>query len=105
MKGVFVEHDSATSEMRNVEVVCEGRVLKVLNRFLKSNHVPLTRNVFVNGTVSASSRSRIPAQYAEACLVEGLGTLLSARCSGFGEESLWSWALRKTGLALSEVTR
>ena len=45
-------------------------MLKVLNRFLKSNHVPFHRNVFFNGTFSASSRSRIPAQYAEACLLK-----------------------------------
>ena len=44
VKGVLVEHDSATSDMSSVEVVCEGRVLNVLSRFLKSNHVPLTRN-------------------------------------------------------------
>ena len=35
VKSVLVEHHSSTSEMSNVEVVREGRVLKVLNRFLK----------------------------------------------------------------------
>ena len=70
VKSVLVEHDSATSEMSNVEVVRDGRALQVLNRFLKSDHVPFTRNVFFNGTLSASSRAQIPAQYAEACLLK-----------------------------------
>ena len=70
VKSVLVEHDSATREMSNVEVVCEGRVLKIRNRFLKSDHVPFSRNIFFNGTFSASSRPRIPAQYAEACLLK-----------------------------------
>ena len=33
-------------------------------------HVPVLHNAFFNGTDSASSRSRIPAQDAEACLLE-----------------------------------
>ena len=70
VKGVLVEHDSATSEIRNVEVVCEGRVLKVLNHFLKSDHVSFTRSVFFNSTFSASMRPRTPAQYSEACLLK-----------------------------------
>ena len=64
VKSVLVEHDSATGVMSNVRMVSEALVLKVLNRFLKSNHVPFLRNVFINGTFSASSWSRIPAQYA-----------------------------------------
>ena len=70
VKGVLIEHDSATSEMNHVEVVCEGRVLEVLNRFLKSDGVRFHRNVLFNGTFSASSTPRIPVQYAEACLLK-----------------------------------
>ena len=68
VKGVFAKQDSATNVVSNVEVIREALVLKILNRFLKSNHVPFPRNVFFNGTFSASSRSRIPAQDAEASL-------------------------------------
>ena len=104
-EGTWTSHDSATSEMCNVEVVCEGRVLKALNRFLKSNHVPLTSNVFFNGTFSASSRPRIPAQYAEACLLkQTVGHVVVETVLNFREESLLSWALRKTGMPLPEVT-
>ena len=39
LKSVLVEHDSATSDMSNVEVVCEALVLKIVNRFLKSIRV------------------------------------------------------------------
>ena len=70
VKSVLVEHDNATSEMSNVEMVCERRVLKVLHRFLKSDHVPFFRDVFINDIFSASSRPRIPAQGAEACLLK-----------------------------------
>ena len=41
VKGVLVEHDSAYGERSIVKVVREGHVLKVLNRFLKSNPVPI----------------------------------------------------------------
>ena len=57
MKGVLVEHDSATREMSHVEVVREGRVLMVFDRFLDGDRVPFSRNVFFNGTFSASSRA------------------------------------------------
>ena len=56
--------------MGNVEVIREALVLEVLDRFLEGKNVPFPRNVFFNGTFSASSRSRIPAQDAEACLLE-----------------------------------
>ena len=82
--------------MSHVEVIREGRVLQAFNRLLKSDHVPFARNVFSNGTFSASSRS---------CSSKRLGLLLSKRYSGFGEESIRSWALRKTGLALPASTR
>ena len=42
VKGVLVEHDSATGVMSDVEVAREGLVLKVLNRFLNGNHVPFS---------------------------------------------------------------
>ena len=42
VKGVLVEHDSATGVMSNVKVVREALVLKVLNRFLKSNQLPFS---------------------------------------------------------------
>ena len=70
VKGVLVEDDSATGVMRNVKVVRERHVLKVLIRFLICNHVPFSCSVFFNGTFSASSRSRMPAQYAVACLLK-----------------------------------
>ena len=69
-KGVFVKQDSTTIIMGNVEVIREALVLEVLDRFLHRNNVPFPRNVFFNGTFCASSRSRIPAQDAEACLLE-----------------------------------
>ena len=50
VKSVLVEHDSATGEMNDVNVVCKGRVLQVLNRSLKSDDVPFSCNVFFNGT-------------------------------------------------------
>ena len=59
-------------------------MLQIFNRFLKSNHVPFPRNVFFNGSFSAPSRSRIPAQDAEACSSKRLGTLLSTWYSGLG---------------------
>ena len=50
-EGVPVEHDSATGVMSHAKVVREGLVLKVLyRRFLKSNHVPCSRNVFCTVT-------------------------------------------------------
>ena len=53
--------------MGHVKVIREALVLEILNRFLKSNHVPFLRNVFFKGSFSASSRSTIPGQDAEAC--------------------------------------
>ena len=70
VKGVFVEQECTTSIVSDTEMICEALVLKVLSRFLKSNHVPFARNVFFDGTFSASSRSRIPAQHVEACLLK-----------------------------------
>ena len=64
LKCVFVQEDSTTSIMGNVEVIREALVLEV------PNHVPFPRNVFFNGTFCASSRPRIPAQDVEACLLE-----------------------------------
>ena len=43
---------------------------KILNCLLKSNHVSFLRNVFFNGSFSASSMSRIPAQDAEVRLLK-----------------------------------
>ena len=74
VKGVLVEHNIAAGEMRNVEVIREGRVLQVFN------HVPFARNVFFNCTFSASSRPRIPAQYADrVSSIKRLGLLFSKR--------------------------
>ena len=70
VKGVFVTQDSTTSIMGDVEVIREALVLEVLDRFLDGNNVSFPRNVFFNGTFCASSRSRIPAQDAEACVLE-----------------------------------
>ena len=76
-------------------------MLQVFSRLLKSDHVPFARNVLFNGTFSASSRPRIPAQCAAACLLrQTVGPAVVET-----EESLRSWAQRKTGLALPEVTR
>ena len=44
--------------------------LEVLNCLLQSNDVPFHRNVFFDGAFFASSRSRIPVQNAEACLLK-----------------------------------
>ena len=57
--GVFVKQDSTTSIMGDVEVIREALVLKILNRFLKSNQVPF-RPQCSSMAFSASSRSRIP---------------------------------------------
>ena len=70
LHGDDLEHDSASGVMSDVKVVREGLVMKVLHRFWKGNHVPFHTNVFFNGTISASSRPRIPAHYAEACLLK-----------------------------------
>ena len=70
VQGIFVKQDSTTSIMGNVEATREALVLKLLNRFLESNHVPFPRNVFFNGTFSASSKSRIPGQDAYTHLLE-----------------------------------
>ena len=70
VKSVLVKQDSTASVVGNVKVIRETHVLEVLDRTLERNHVPVLRNVFFNGTVSASSRSRIPAQGAEPCLLE-----------------------------------
>ena len=56
VKGVLVEQDSTTNVMGNEEMSQEALLLEVLDRFLKSNHVPFPRNVFSNDTVSASSK-------------------------------------------------
>ena len=56
--------------MSNVEVIREALVLKIFNRFLKSNDVPVQRTVFFDGSFSASSKSRVPAQDAGACLLK-----------------------------------
>ena len=53
-----------------VKVIREALVLEVLDRTLDRKHVPVHHSVFFNGTDSASSRSRMPAQDAEACLLE-----------------------------------
>ena len=70
VKGVLVKQDSTASEVGNAKVIREALVLEVLNRLLERNHVPFPRNVFFDGTFSAASRSRVPAQNAEACLLE-----------------------------------
>ena len=70
VKGVLVEQDSTASVVGNVKVIREALVLEVLNRFLERNHVPFHRNVFFDGTFSASSTSRVPAQDAGAYLLE-----------------------------------
>ena len=70
VKRVLVEQDNTTSEMGNAKVIREALVLEVLDRLLERNHVPFLRNALCNGTFSATSRSRIPAQDAEARLLE-----------------------------------
>ena len=79
VKGVLVQRDSTTSVMGNAKVIREALV-EILNRILKGNHVTCHRNVFFSGSCSPS-RSRIPAQDAEACLLKQ-GTLLSKQYSG-----------------------
>ena len=70
VKVVLVEQDSIASVVGNAKVIRETLVLEVLNRFVEGNDVPFACNVLFNGTFSASSRSRVPAQDAEACLLE-----------------------------------
>ena len=41
VKGLFVKQDGTTNVVSSEEVIREALVLKILNRFLKSNHVPL----------------------------------------------------------------
>ena len=70
VKGVLVEQGHTASVVGNVKVIREALVLEVLVRLMERNHVPFPRNVFFNGTVSGSSRSRIPAHEDEACLLK-----------------------------------
>ena len=70
VNSVLVEQDSTASVVGSVKAILEALVLEVLDRLLERNHVPFHRNVFVSGTCSASSRSRVPTQDAEACLLE-----------------------------------
>ena len=52
--------------MRHVEMTRQVFVLEALDCLLQSDDVPFPRDVFFDGTFSASPRSRIPAQNAEA---------------------------------------
>ena len=70
VKGVVIEQDSTASVVVNARVMREALVLEVIDCLLERNHVPFPRTVLFNGTFSASSRSRIPAQDAEARLLE-----------------------------------
>ena len=55
--------------MRHMEMTRQVHVLEVLDCLLQSDDVPFHRDVFFDGTFFASSRSRIPAQNAEARLL------------------------------------
>ena len=64
----------------NIRVVREALVLKVLDRFLQRNNVPLACTVLSNGSCLPSSGSRIPTQDAcTRCLSQRSGTLLSTQ--------------------------
>ena len=62
VKSVLVEQDSTASMMRHMKMPRQVFVLEVLDCLLQSDGVPFPRDVFLDGTFFASSRSRIPAQ-------------------------------------------
>ena len=55
--------------LRHVEMIRQVFVLEVLDCLLQSDVVPFFRGVFLHDTFFASSKSRIPAQSAEARLL------------------------------------
>ena len=68
MEGVLVEKNSASGcVMSHMKMT---RQVLVLNCLLQSNDVPFLRDVFFGGAFFASSRSRVPVQNAEACLLK-----------------------------------
>ena len=70
VEGVVVEKNCASGVMSHMKMTRQVFVLEVLNCLLQSNDVPFPRNVFPDGAFFASSRSRIPVQNAEACLLK-----------------------------------
>ena len=72
MEGVLVEKNSASGVMSHMKMTRQIIVLEVLNCLLQGNDVPFPRDVFFDGAFFASSRSRVPVQNAEACLLKQL---------------------------------
>ena len=56
--------------MRHMEMTCEVFVLEVLDCLLQDDDVPFHRDVVFDGAFFASSRSSVPVQNAEACLLK-----------------------------------
>ena len=70
MEGVLVEKNNASGVMSHIKMTRHAFVLKVLNCLLQSNDVPFLRDVLFDGAFFASSRSSVPVQNAEACLLK-----------------------------------
>ena len=102
MKNVFVEQYRTSNKMSHIKMTRQEIVLEVLDCLLQCDDVPFPRDVLINGTFFPSSRSQIPTQNAEPLL---LGTSLSERYSGLGDECLLSCASRKVGLTLFKLTK
>ena len=107
VKGVLIEQDSAASVVGNVKVIREALVLEVIDCLLERNHVPFHRNVLFSGTFSASSRCRIPARDAEACLLEKNGWVPCCQSdTPAWEKSAFGHGHReRLGLALPALTK
>ena len=107
VKGVLVEHDSATSEMSNVKVAREALVQKGTQSLLEQH----SRAIFTAmcSSMAPSLPRRSPGfqlkMLRRACSSKRLGAWLSKGCSSLREKFLQSWASRKTGLALPEVPK
>ena len=69
MEGVLVEKNSASGVMGHVKKTRQVIVL-VLDCLLQGDDVPFPRDVVFDGAFFASSRSRVPVQNAEACLLK-----------------------------------
>ena len=89
-------------------------MLEVLDRLLERNHVSLPRNVFFDGTFSASSRSRDPARDAEPCLlektlghavVEAMLRLARKTAIGRGHRKRLAWHFLQSPSDVSHVER
>ena len=82
-------------------MVHEALVLEILDRFLKCNNVPLTCNVLLNGTRSATSGHRFQFRMLmRVCSSRRFGTLVSKLYFCSGEGFLLSLALRNASTAL-----